>query len=145
MNSRVLLVAEDDDMDAMLLELAVKKAGDPFELRRVATGEEAVAYIRGEGEFADRKQHPWPQVLLLDLKMPRGDGFDVLQWLRNHPTKPLPAIVLSSSALQQDVERAYNLGASSYVVKPTAPERLEEMVHALRGWWDGFNVTLATQ
>ena len=145
MNTHVLLVAEDDDTDAMLLERAVMKASTTFQMVRVSNGEGVVAYLRGEGPYADRAMHPWPHVLLLDLKMPRVDGFEVLEWLRkNNASRPLPAVVLSSSALKADVQRAYTLGANSYVVKPTAPERLEQLVSALYGWGAQFNISGAT-
>ncbi|HVU33041.1 MAG TPA: response regulator [Opitutaceae bacterium] len=80
-------------------------------------------------------------VLLLDLRMPRRDGFDVLRWRQESPARArLPVVVFTSSALAQDIERAYELGANSYVIKPTANERLESVVRALHEWWARFNV-----
>ena len=142
MNPHVLLVAEDNEMDALLLERAVGKAGMPFQMLRVEDGNALIAYLRGDGVYADRKQYPWPKVVLIDLKMPNVDGFGVLTWLRSNVDLPrIPAVVFSSSALTRDVERAYTLGANSYVVKPTAPENLESMVKALHKWWCEYNVT----
>jgi CheY-like chemotaxis protein len=140
MKSQVLLVAEDDDNDAILLERALRKAGERFRMIRVTNGEELITYLKGEEPYADRRLHPLPQVLLLDLKMPVKDGFDVLAWLRDcQGDSRTPAVVFSSSTLRKDVERAYELGASSYVVKSTAPDRLERMVEALYEWWAVFN------
>ena len=140
MPNRVLLVAEDDTIDALLLERAIAKSGVPISMMRVENGDEAVQYLSGNGRFADRKQFPYPALVLLDLKMPRLDGFGVLRWRQQHPHVRQPVVVFSSSSLQQDIDQAYALGASSYVVKPSAPERLEKMVRALSTWWTEFNV-----
>jgi CheY-like chemotaxis protein len=140
MANRVLLVAEDDSIDAMLLERAIAKCGVPISMMRVENGDEAVQYLSGAGPYADRKQFPYPELLLLDLKMPRLDGFGVLRWRQQNRHQRQPVVVFSSSALQQDIDQAYALGASSYVVKPSAPDRLEKMVRALSTWWTDFNV-----
>ncbi len=141
MQHQVLLVAEDDADEAMLLERALRRTGSLFRMIRVANGEEAIAYVEGRGAYGNRAEHPLPQVVLLDLKMPRKDGFDVLRWRQNNPGgSRLPMVVFSSSNLRQDVDRAYALGANSYVVKSTAPERLESMVMALHQWWGEFNL-----
>jgi len=141
MQHQVLLVAEDDASDALLLERALRRTGSLFRMIRVANGEEAIAYVEGRGDYGNRQIHPVPQVVLLDLKMPRKDGFDVLRWRRETPGGArLPMVVFSSSNLRQDVDLAYALGANSYVVKPTAPERLESMVRALHQWWAEFNL-----
>ena len=144
MNEHVLLVAEDDEIDALLLERAVAKAGGLFRLVRVKNGDEAISYLRGETAYEDRKLHPLPDLMLIDLRMPRTDGFGVLEWLRASDLKPrLPAVVLSSSDLGEDLRRAYLLGANSYVVKPTNPDRLHLMITALYEWWVKFNITAA--
>ncbi len=140
MANRVLLVAEDDTIDAMLLERAIAKCAAPISMVHVENGDEAVQYLSGSGRYADRKQFPYPELILLDLKMPRLDGFGVLKWRQQNHQARQPVVVFSSSALQQDIDQAYALGASSYVVKPTAPDRLEKMVRALSTWWAEFNV-----
>jgi len=140
MANRVLLVAEDDTVDAMLLERAIVKCGVPISMKRVENGDEAIQYLRGEGCYADRKQFPYPELILLDLKMPRVDGFAVLKWRQQNRHVRQPVVVFSSSSLQQDIDQAYALGASSFVVKPEAPDRLEKMVRALSTWWADFNV-----
>ncbi|MET0262502.1 MAG: response regulator [Rariglobus sp.] len=142
MTSNILLVAEDDAVDALLLERALRRAGSLFRMVRVSDGEEVIDYVQGRGAFSDRASHPAPKVILLDLKMPRKDGFAVLSWRQQLPNGHLlPVVVFSSSALPQDINRAYSLGANSYVVKPAAPERLHSMVAALHEWWGGFNAT----
>ena len=142
MSKNVLLVAEDNAVDALLLERALRRSGTDFEMVRVADGVELIDYLEARGVYKDRVKHPAPHVILLDLKMPRKDGFAVLRWRRDTPVGyQLPVVVFSSSALPQDIEKAYSLGASSYVVKPSAPERLEGMVKALHEWWGCFNTT----
>jgi len=141
MAKQLMLVAEDDEVDALLLEHALEKAGSIFKMIHVTDGQEAIDYVKGAGVYSDRKKHPLPHLVLLDLKMPRKDGFAVLQWRRDACQAAIPMIAFSSSNLRDDIDRAYLLGANSYVVKPTAPERLESMVKALQDWWVGFNVT----
>lgn len=142
MSVPVLLVAEDNDTDAVLLERALRRSGSAFRMVRVRNGTEAIAYVEGSGPYANRAEYPFPSMILLDLRMPQKDGFDVLHW-RQHRTggSRLPVVVFTSSELNIDVERALDLGANSYVVKPTAPGRLEIMVAALEDWWMRFNVT----
>jgi CheY-like chemotaxis protein len=138
----VLLVADDDVNDALFLERALQRAGSAFRMVHVATGDELIDYIQGKGAFADRGLHPAPKIVLLDLKMPRTDGFSVLRWRKECPEGyRVPVVVFSSSSLEQDIACAYSLGASSYVVKPTAPDRLGAMVQALNEWWGVFNKT----
>ena len=144
MSKKVLLVAEDDENDALLLERALRRADSCFHMVRVADGEELVNYLEGRAPYHDRSAHPEPNVVLLDLKMPRMDGFDVLRWRRETGGgRNFPVIVFSSSTLGRDIEKAYALGANSYVVKPMRAEALDDMVQALLVWWGRFNV--ATQ
>lgn len=141
MQKAVLLMAEDNAMDAMLLERAVQRCGASFRVVQVENGEAAIDYLLGNGQFADRMQHPLPQLLLLDLKMPRKDGFAVLRWRRETPAfARVPVIVFSSSNLHDDISLAYALGANSYVVKTAAPERLERFAKAMHEWWSEFNL-----
>jgi CheY-like chemotaxis protein len=142
MPKNVLLVAEDNAVDALLLERALRRAGSVFRMVRVSDGDELIDYMEARGAYEDRVRHPAPKMILLDLKMPKKDGFAVLQWRQKAPDGyRLPVVVFSSSSIPQDINRAYSLGANSYVVKPTAPDRLESMVHALHEWWGNFNVT----
>jgi CheY-like chemotaxis protein len=142
MPNPVLLLAEDNDLDAALFAKLNERCGSVFNLVRVVDGEAAVDYLRGAGPFADREKHPQANLLLLDLKMPKKDGFEVLRWRQEHPAfLHVPVIVYSASYLPTDVERAYAFGASSYVVKPTDPVRLERFVKSLQNFWTEFNVT----
>src|SRR5215211_1970791 len=115
-----ILLVEDDANDVMLMQLALTRTGRNTQLEVVRDGEEALHYLQRSGEFADRASHPYPNVIVIDLKMPRVDGLEVLRWLHEHPECPaIPTIVFSASRLDQDVREAYRLGASSYFVKPT--------------------------
>lgn len=141
MTKKVLLVAEDDENDALLLERALRRADASVRMVRVENGEELVDYLEGRGTFQNRAAHPAPHFVLLDLKMPRMDGFDVLRWRQANPARQtLPVIVFSSSSLGRDIEKAYALGANSYVMKPMRSEALDGMVQALLAWWGQFNI-----
>src|SRR5262245_26088323 len=114
-----ILVAEDEETDALILRMAAKQAGLANPLVVVHDGSDVVTYLEGAGQYADRALHPLPALLILDLKMPRMTGFDVLSWLGTHPHfKRLPAVVLSSSCQDSDVAKARDLGAREYHVKP---------------------------
>ena len=127
-----ILHVEDDPNDTLLLEHACKKAGVIFDLQAVSDGDQAIAYLRGLNHFSDRMKHPMPNLILLDLKMPRVSGFDVLAWLRSDESaKGVPVVVLTSSNHDADIKRAYDLGAKSYLVKPVGFEALVELVKTL--------------
>lgn len=127
-----ILHVEDDPNDTLLLEHACRKAGIVFDLQAVNDGDQAMDYLRGANAFSDRKKHPMPKLILLDLKMPRVSGFDVLAWLRADDTfRQLPVVVLTSSNHDADIKRAYDLGAKSYLVKPVGFEALVELVKTL--------------
>jgi CheY-like chemotaxis protein len=131
-----ILIAEDDDNDFFFLERAFKQAAIINPINRVKDGEDAVAYLSGEGAFADRSQHPMPYLMLMDLKMPRRNGFEVMSWVREQPgLKRLPIVVLTSSRQDPDINRAYELGANTYLVKPVKFEGLVEMMRALNLYW----------
>jgi CheY-like chemotaxis protein len=95
----------------------------------------AIEYLSGEGNFANRKLHPLPSLVLLDLKMPRKSGFEVLSWIRNHPKlKRTLIFIFTSSRHQEDIDRAYELGANAFLVKPVGFERLVEELKAVEQW-----------
>jgi CheY-like chemotaxis protein len=99
-------------------------------------GEEALDYLAGGGDFADRELHPFPALMLLDLQLPRRSGHEVLEWLRSrHELRRLPVVVLTSSREPKDINRAYELGANSYHVKPVSFDALLEMVRVLERYW----------
>lgn len=115
----VILLAEDNADDVDMFRRAFKQAYIEAPLHVVSDGEEAMAYLNGEGKFANRAEFPLPDLLLLDLKMPRKNGFEVLAWLRTHPTLcPLRTVVLTTSEDIKDVNRAYAFGANSFLTKP---------------------------
>jgi CheY-like chemotaxis protein len=106
----------------------------------VSHGDEAVAYLSGEGRFADREAYPFPVLVLLDLKLPRRSGLEVLGWIRSQPgLKRLPIVVLTSSKESIDINRAYDLGANSYLVKPVGFDSLLELVKSLEVYWMMLN------
>jgi CheY-like chemotaxis protein len=136
-----VLHVDDDPNDTALLQAASRKANVDFELRNVQDGEEAIAYLGGTAEFADRKAFRAPSLVLLDLKMPRANGFEILRWIRNHPSiNRIPVIVLSGSELQEDIRTAYAEGADSYLVKPLGFDALVELIKNISAVWLAANV-----
>ena len=135
-NGKVILVAEDEETDVFFLRRALHKAGLHNQLVVARHGQEAIEYLSGEPPFADRARHPLPALVLLDLKMPVKSGFDVLAWRSTRPElKCLPMVVLTSSGLQADREKALRLGASEYRIKPRAVEDLVKLVGELNSRW----------
>lgn len=131
-----ILLVEDDLNDVMLIKRAFSKSRIVNPIACVENGEDAVAYLRGDGKYADRRQHPLPFLLLLDLKLPRLSGHEVLQWLRGQPLlKRLPVVVLTSSREPVDINRAYELGANSYLVKPVVFEEFAALMRQLQVYW----------
>lgn len=131
-----ILAAEDEETDAFILRMAFEKAGVKNPLTVMRDGQEAIDYLRGAPPYDDRTAHPLPALLTLDLKMPRRDGFDVLAWLRSRPDfKDLPAVVISSSSDQKDVEKARELGARDYFVKPHGIDDFVALARTLRRRW----------
>ena len=131
-----ILHIDDDPNDTSLLAAAARTAGLKLDLHNVEDGEDAIAYLSGAGRYADRFEFPVPSLVLLDLKMPRATGFEVLRWIREHSDLGhLPVVVLSGSDLQEDVRRAYDVGANSYLIKPIGFEALVTMVSNLSKVW----------
>jgi CheY-like chemotaxis protein len=132
----VILLAEDLESDVALMKRAFKKARIVNPLQVVRDGEQVLAYLRGEGEYGNRAEYPLPSLLLLDLKMPRMNGFEVLSWVRAQPNfASLRIVVLTASRELQDVNKAYQLGANTFLVKPTDFDQLVVMMQALQGFW----------
>jgi CheY-like chemotaxis protein len=130
------LVADDDEADRELMRIAIQRAHVPIETREVHNGEEAIAYLRGDEPYANRNAYPFPQLLILDLKMPRMDGFGVLRWLQEHPEcSLLPVIMLSGSGLEQDVTEAHRRGVRAYFVKPSEFDQLQELLKLIAEHW----------
>jgi CheY-like chemotaxis protein len=132
----IILIAEDDPNDLELLRHVVTDHGVEVDFQSAHDGEQVVNYLRGEGQFADRDVHPLPDIVVLDLKMPRMNGFEVLQWLRQEPgLTRIPAVVLSGSGLEADIEEAYRLGANTYFTKPGQLAELRKIIGALIDYW----------
>jgi CheY-like chemotaxis protein len=131
-----ILLAEDDSSHVMLLRRAFRKAAIPIILQVVPDGDAAVAYLAGEGVFADHVKYPPPTVILLDVRLPRRSGLEVLQWLRGqNELRRIPVIILSSSQDDSDVNRAYEYGANSYLVKPIDAQALIDLARHLHHYW----------
>jgi CheY-like chemotaxis protein len=140
LKNQFILLVEDDLNDVLLVERAFQKAGLRDCLRVVRNGEEAIDYLQGRGSHSNRERSPQPFLLLLDLRMPGTDGFEVLQWVRaQEELKRLLVVVLTSSNLQADVDRAYELGANSYLVKPLGFEEMVNLVHRFDAYWSEIN------
>jgi CheY-like chemotaxis protein len=131
-----ILIAEDDENDAIILQQALRKVGftNPFHFCR--DGTEVVSYLRREGIYADRDAFPFPRILITDLKMPKMNGIEVLKWLHSHPECNLiPKIVLTASKQAADIKAAYQWGANSYLVKPAGYQRLTEILRIFFDYW----------
>lgn len=134
--AETILLVEDDSNDVLLIQRSFRTARLANPLQVVVDGEEAVAYLSGQGPYADRECSPLPVMMLLDLKLPRKSGFEVLEWLRQQPgLKRLPVVVLTGSKETTDVDRAYDLGVNSYLVKPVTATGLLDMVKAFDLYW----------
>ncbi len=130
--SRTLLVAEDDESDVFLLQRAFREAELNSTVHFVPDGQAAIDFLQ---EKRGTAHDQLPALIILDLKMPRRTGLEVLQWLRQQPVlQCLPAIVFSSSARREDVERAYTLGANGFIVKPPSTVQRLEMVRFIKEW-----------
>jgi CheY-like chemotaxis protein len=131
-----VLLVEDNPDDVLLMQRAFRKANLINPLAVVTDGEQAIDYLAGTGPYSDRTQHPLPVLVLLDIKLPRKSGHEVLAWLKQHPSlKRVPVVMLTSSNETADVNRAYDLGANSYLVKPVSFDDLFEMVKTLQPYW----------
>jgi CheY-like chemotaxis protein len=135
-----ILLVEDDSNDVVLIQRAFQKAGLNDRVRVVRDGEQAIDYLSGNGVYSDREQYPRPYLVLLDLKMPGTNGFEVLQWARRQSElKRLLIVVLTSSNLQADVDRAYELGANSYLVKPIEFNEMANLIQRFEAYWSEMN------
>lgn len=131
-----VLVAEDDQDDAFIVQRSFKECGLRRPIHIVHDGVEAIKYLHGDPPFQDRMIHPFPDILILDLKMPRASGFEVLDWINKHPDyRVIPAIVWSSSADRRDVKHAFCLGAHAYLCKPSSYEEFAEIAGCVLQFW----------
>jgi CheY-like chemotaxis protein len=132
---QTILLVDDSENDMVLMRAAFEKAGFDIGIQEVHNGAEAISYFKGEGVYSDRQKYGLPSVVLLDLNMPLKNGFEVIAWVRSQPAfTGLPIVVMTSSMRPEDVKKAFELGASSYLVKPINIDELAAMVSCLRQW-----------
>jgi CheY-like chemotaxis protein len=132
----VILLAEDDPNDTLLLRRAFTKNGLDLPVHVSSDGSDAIAYLQGAGAYANREKYPFPRAIITDLKMPRCTGFELLEWLQKHPEcHVIPTIVLSASAEDRDVKRCFQLGANCYFQKPSSFAELCELVKVNQQFW----------
>lgn len=136
-----VLLVEDDPSDARLIQRAFGKLDVTLAMIRLTNGDDVVSYLSGEAPYENRTTYPLPSVVLLDIKLPRRSGFEVLQWVRRQPTalNRLPVIMLTSSRHSVDINRAYDLGANSYLSKPETAAQLEQLATRFQSYWLGLN------
>jgi CheY-like chemotaxis protein len=141
MSEGPVLLVEDDVSDFRLIQRAFAKIKPTIPMLRLTHGDEAVAYLAGDAPYENRSLHPIPCIVLLDIKLPRRSGFEVLEWIRTQESelKRIPIIMLTSSKHQLDVNKAYDLGVNSYLVKPSNNSELEQLVSSFRNYWIELN------
>lgn len=134
---KLILLAEDDPADARLVQRAFSKCGVNCDVVRLSNGDDLVAYLDGRAPYENRALHPIPNLLLLDIKLPRRSGLEVLQWLRarTDALRRVPVVMLTSSRHAVDINRAYDLGANSYLAKPDTPAELADMISIFQKYW----------
>lgn len=131
-----LLIVEDNPEEVILLQKAFKRAGLDISVHFVGNGEEAIDYLSGAEQYRDRYTYPEPDLVIMDLKMPRKGGFEVLEWFRNLQEGALiPVVVLTASSRDADVQRAYTLGANSYFIKPSNFDEFRDMIQDIYNYW----------
>lgn len=142
MSEKIILLVEDDPDDEMLTVRALRKNRILNEVVVARDGAEALDYLFGEGEYAERDTSVMPQVVLLDLRLPRVDGLEVLRRLRaDERTRYLPVVVLTSSDEERDIVESYRIGSNSYIRKPIHFEQFTEAIRQLGLYWLVLNVT----
>ena len=133
--NQTILLVDDSDNDIFLVRTAFENAKLTNPIQETHNGDEAIAYLQGKPPFQDRTRFPLPALMLLDLNMPRRNGFQVLEWLRRQPgLKRLTVIILTASLREEDVDRAFDLGANAFLVKPSSIEGLTSIGRCLRDW-----------
>lgn len=135
-NNIVILIADDDDDDCMLLKIAFKKGKLINNLQVVNDGEQLMSYLLGEGKYSNRETYPIPDLILLDLNMPRKSGREALEEIKNHQTlKLIPVVILTTSKAQEDIIKSYGLGVNSFITKPVTFDKLVEVTIGLEKYW----------
>lgn len=135
----VVLLVEDDASDVQLIQVAIKRTPGAIHLVRVEDGDMAIDYLAGNPPYGDREQYPLPVTMILDIKLPKRSGLEVLQWLRSQKQaiRLLPTLMLTSSTHRRDVDRAFENGANGYLAKPESIKELASMLGELKSFWLG--------
>ena len=132
-----ILIAEDSEDDAFILQHTLKKAGLPNPTHICVDGLDVIDYLQAQGPYADRAKYPFPRMLIVDLKMPRMSGLDLLAWIKKHPRCAIiPCVVFTSSREPSDIVTAYRLGANAFITKPGDLPGLERILRALHHFWN---------
>ena len=135
-NTPTILLVEDNEDDVYVMRRALHKGHIKNPVQLATDGEQAVEYLAGNGVYANRKEHPLPFIIFLDIKLPFLDGFEVLSWMQHQDLlDKIVVVMLTSSGLQEDRERAHALGARSYIVKPPSAQELLEVLQSLKSYW----------
>jgi CheY-like chemotaxis protein len=136
MTENTVLLVEDNPSDVFIVQRIFQKLKVQSSLQIASNGDEAIAYLSGTGKYSDRERFPLPMVVLLDLKLPRRSGLEVLEWLKAQPILGrLPVVVLTSSKQASDINQAYDRGANSYLVKTMNPRDNEEIAKVVHHYW----------
>ena len=136
----IILLVEDDDDHAELIKRSLENSREYSILMRVNDGEKALDYVYGKGEYTERKMYPFPNLILLDLRIPKVDGLTVLAKIKSDPEyKHIPIIVLTSSENESDMRSAYSNYANSYLVKPLDYNKYVNLMEEIRNYWLKYN------
>lgn len=138
---KTVLLVEDNDDDALIMKMACQRTGIPHVLKIVPDGDMALDYLMGNGKYADRTAYPLPDLIFLDIKLPRRSGHEVLEWIRTQPAfKSLPVVMLTMSEKPSDISRAYSLGVTSYLRKIPGQVEFGQAVRVILKYWLELNV-----
>ena len=145
MNRETILLVEDDADEIHLMRRALAKAGlnNPFQV--ISHGGDVIPYFEGKGTYADRSQYPLPGLVFLDLRLPGISGLYLLAWIKGNPDhRHIPVVLFTSSDDPEDLRRAYQFGANSYLIKPMAFDDFVEMIKVTGTYWINMNSTPTT-
>jgi CheY-like chemotaxis protein len=139
--TQTILLVEDDENDILFMQMALKHSKVSNPLQVAINGRQAIEYLKGVDQYANRVEYPLPCLVLLDLRLPYVPGLEVLKTMRQHPVlKEIIVIVLTSSQEESDMDRAYSLGANAYVVKPPDLDKLQGLTKAIKEFWCEYNM-----
>ena len=131
-----VLLVEDDLNDIFLVKRAFKMAHIHNQLQIVTDGQEAISYLRGVDKYADRQAYPLPKLMVMDIRMPRKSGFEVLEFVKSNPSlRRIPVVIVSGSDNPADINRAYESGANAYMIKPMDFREVEHLFQSITTYW----------